>query len=60
MNGFDDEDDHDSTNSNRSHGGQFRGDRNREDNNIESIKMKIPSFQSKNDLEACLEWERKI
>ncbi|XP_061341885.1 uncharacterized protein LOC133288194 [Gastrolobium bilobum] len=30
------------------------------DNNLGSIKMKIPSFQSKNDPEAYLEWERKM
>ena len=27
--------------------------------NLENIKMKIPSFQGKNDLEAYLEWEKK-
>ena len=34
--------------------------RNREDNNLGNIKMKISSFQGKNDLEAYLEWERKV
>ena len=28
--------------------------------NIGSIKMKIPSFQGRNDAEAYLEWERKV
>jgi hypothetical protein len=30
------------------------------DRNIGSIKMKIPSFQGKNDSESNLEWEKKI
>ncbi|KAL5829906.1 hypothetical protein ACOSQ3_019374 [Xanthoceras sorbifolium] len=42
----------------------FRGQngvvRNREDNNLGSIKMKIPSFQGKNDPEVYLEWEKKV
>ena len=41
-------------------GGRHREDRNREDNNLGNIKMKIPSFQGKNDPEAYLEWERKV
>ena len=41
---FGDEDDRDSTVGNRRNGGQFRGARNREDNSLGSIKMKIPSF----------------
>ncbi|PKI72899.1 hypothetical protein CRG98_006701 [Punica granatum] len=57
--GFD-EDDRDSVVSNRRHGGWFREDRNREDNNLGSIKMKIPSFQGKSDPEAYLEWEKKV
>ena len=32
----------------------------REDNNLGSIKMKIPSFQGKNDPKAYLEWEKKM
>ncbi|XP_061346005.1 uncharacterized protein LOC133291717 [Gastrolobium bilobum] len=32
----------------------------RVDNNLGSIKMKIPSFQGRNDPEAYLEWERKM
>ncbi|PKI50675.1 hypothetical protein CRG98_028934 [Punica granatum] len=52
--GFD-EDDRDSVVSNRRQGGRFREDRNRKDNNLGSIKMKIPSFQGKSDLEAYLE-----
>ncbi|PKI48228.1 hypothetical protein CRG98_031383 [Punica granatum] len=47
--GFDEEDDRDSVVSNRKHGGRFREDRNREDNNLGSIKMKFPSFQRKSD-----------
>ena len=30
------------------------------DRNLENIKMKIPSFQGKNDPEAYLEWEKKV
>lgn len=30
----------------------------REDGNIGSIKMKIPSFHGKSDPEAYLDWER--
>ena len=33
---------------------------NRVDNKLGSIKMKIPSFQGKNDPEAYLEWESKV
>ena len=35
-------------------------DREREDNNMSAIKMKIPPFQGKSDPELYLEWERKI
>ena len=58
--GFEDEIDHDSIVSNREYGGRLREVRNREDNNLGSIKMNIPSFQGKNDLEVYLEWERKV
>ena len=58
--GFDEEDDRDSVASNRRHGGRFREVRNRGDNNLGSIKVKIPTFQGKNDPEAYLEWEKKI
>ena len=34
--------------------------RNREDNNMGGIKMKIPLFQGKNDPQAYLEWEKKV
>jgi hypothetical protein len=27
---------------------------------LDAIKLKIPSFQGKNDLEAYLEWEKKV
>ena len=30
------------------------------DKNLGNIKMKIPSFQGKNNLEAYLEWEKKV
>jgi len=32
----------------------------RKDSNLGSIKMKIPTFQGKNDPELYLEWERKV
>ncbi|XP_073063956.1 uncharacterized protein [Primulina eburnea] len=35
-------------------------DGNKEDNNIGSIKMKIPSFHGKSDPEAYLEWEKRV
>ncbi|KAH9658281.1 Endonuclease [Citrus sinensis] len=38
---------------------QGRRDRNRDDE-LSGIKMKIPSFQGKSDLEAYLEWEKKM
>ena len=41
---FEDENGYDSGVSNRRYGGRHR-DRNREDNNLGNIKMKIPSFQ---------------
>ena len=34
--------------------------RRRVDNNLSSIKMKIPSFQGKSDPEAYLDWEKKM
>ena len=33
---------------------------NGEDSSLGNIKMKIPSFQGKNDLKAYLEWEKKM
>ena len=57
---FEDENGYDSGVSIRRYGGRHREDRNREDNNLGNIKMKIPSFQGKNDPEAYLEWERKV
>ena len=38
----------------------FRDARNRVDNHLGSIKMKIPSFQGKSDPETYLEWEKKM
>ncbi|RDY10978.1 hypothetical protein CR513_04418, partial [Mucuna pruriens] len=32
----------------------------RRDNYLGNIKMTIPTFQGKNDLEVYLEWERKV
>ena len=57
---FEDENGYGSVVSNRRYGGRHGEDRNREDNNLGNIKMKIPSFQGKNDPEAYLEWERKV
>ena len=37
-----------------------RRNEDREDSNLGSIKMKIPSFQGKKDPEAYLEWEKKM
>ena len=34
--------------------------RNSVDNNLRSIKMKIPTFQGKSDPESYLEWEKKM
>ena len=39
---------------------RYREARNRVDNNIGGIKMKIPAFQGKSDPEAYLEWEKKV
>ena len=58
--GFEDEIDHDSIVSDKRHGGRLIEVRNWEDNNLGSIKMKISSFQGKNDHEVYLEWERKV
>jgi len=49
--GFDEEEDRDSIVNNRRPGGRFREARNREDNNLGGIKMKIPSFQGRSDPE---------
>ncbi|KAL5539529.1 hypothetical protein UlMin_043657 [Ulmus minor] len=39
---------------------EARMDRPRRDNDLGNIKIKIPSFQGKNDPEAYLEWETKM
>ena len=57
---FEDENGYHLVVSNRSYGGRHKEYRNREDNNLGNIKMKIPSFQGKKDPEAYLEWERKV
>ena len=51
---FEDENGYDSGVSNWRYGGRHREDRNREDNNLGNIKMKIPSFQGKNILRHIL------
>ena len=38
----------------------FHGMGNYEDMDGDTIKMKIPNFQGKNDLKAYLEWEKKV
>ena len=38
----------------------FQRDPRWQDGNLGNIKMKIPSFQGKNDPEAYLEWEKKV
>ena len=58
--GYEDEIDRDLVVSSSRYGGRLREARNREDNNLGSIKMKIPSFQGNNDTETYLEWERKM
>ena len=58
--GFEGEIDHDSVVGDRRYEGILRETRNWEGNNLGNIKMKIPSFQGKNDLEAYLAWERKV
>ena len=57
--GFKVEIDRDSVVNSRRYEGRLREARNREDNNLGSIKMKIPSFQGKNDPEAYLEWRER-
>ena len=37
-----------------------RRDNRREDDNLASIKQRIPEFKGRNDPEAYLEWEKKI
>ena len=39
---------------------QARRDNRREDDNLASIKQRIPEFKGRNDPEAYLEWEKKI
>ena len=58
--GFEDEIDRDLVVSSNRYVGRLREARNREDNNLGSIKMKIPSFRGNNDSETYLEWERKM
>jgi hypothetical protein len=58
--GFDEEEDRESIVNNRRPRGRFGEARNREDNNLGRIKMKIPSFQGRSDPEAYLEWEKKM
>jgi hypothetical protein len=58
--GFDEEEDRDSIVNNRRPEGRFGEARNREDNNLGGIKMRILSFQGRSDPEAYLEWEKKM
>ena len=58
--GFEDEIDQDLVVGDRRYGERLRETRNQEGNNLGNIKMKIPSFQGKNDPKAYLEWERKV
>ena len=58
--GFEEEKERNSIVGYRRHGGRVREARNREDNNLSGIKMKIPSFQGRSDPEAYLEWEKKM
>ena len=58
--GLEDEIDHDSVVSDRIYRGRLRKAWNREDNKLGSIKLKISSFQGKDDPEVYLEWERKV
>ena len=58
---FSEEEDHESDFIHRrQRGHRDRGGRNKEDGNLDSIKMKIPAFQGKSDPEAYLEWETKM
>ncbi|KAL6327278.1 hypothetical protein AAG906_017835 [Vitis piasezkii] len=57
---FDEKDNRDSIVGNRRYDRRFREARNREDNNLDSIKMKIPSFQGKNNAKAYFEWDKKV
>ncbi|KAM7474173.1 hypothetical protein LguiB_021416 [Lonicera macranthoides] len=50
----------DSVTANRRNGRRIGRGTNREDDNMNGIKMKIPSFQGKNDPEAYLEWVKKV
>ena len=58
--GFKDDIDHDLVVSDRRYGGRLKEVRNREDNNLGSIKIKIQSFQGKNDPKVYLQWERNM
>jgi TolA-binding protein len=58
--GFDEEEDRDSIVNNRRPGGRFREARNREDNNLGGIKMKILSFQGRSDPGVYFEWEKQM
>lgn len=44
----------------RPRGPRKREGRNRADDNVNNIKMKIPAFQGRSDPEAYLEWEKNI
>ena len=41
-------------------GPRWRRGRHREDDNLRSIKMKVPSFQGKSNPDAYIEWEKRM
>ncbi|XP_020582538.1 uncharacterized protein LOC110026087 [Phalaenopsis equestris] len=57
---FDEENNRDLFVERRRYGGQARDIRNRDDNSLTGIKMRIPSFQGKNNPKAYLQWEKKM
>lgn len=57
---FSEEEDRESEFLHQRHGARDRGGRNREDSNLDSIKMKIPAFQGRSDLGVYMEWEKKM
>ena len=54
------ENDYDERGPDRRQHDQGRRNNRREDDNLGSIKSKIPDFKGRNDPEAYLEWEKRI
>ena len=54
------ENDYDEGGPNRRRFEQGRRDNRREDDNLGSIKSKIPEFKGRNDPDPYLEWEKRI